>query len=180
MGFLGKPVTDDVNLDQSPLAQNQDKRDFWGGQVTYNGLDHHKPFAYFMSNDDHDRAETATQRYNYSSQYVGVGSTGTVISPNLKYSTELVDEEGKTYSWHDTEQRNRIQAWAYDALLEYYFQVPTHPKVMGEYLYASGDADREFSSTNTDGGNRIGTSDHAFNAFGFRDTGVALRRMCPT
>jgi hypothetical protein len=61
----------------------------------------------------------------------------------------------------------------YDAALEYYFQTDMHPKLTAEYLYASGDRDRATSATSTVGGNLIGTRDNAFNAFGFRDTGLA-------
>ncbi|MHC4295193.1 MAG: alginate export family protein, partial [Planctomycetota bacterium] len=38
----------------------------------------------------------------------------------------------------------------------------------------SGDNDRLLSSSSTAGGNRPDTKDRAFNAFGFRDTGIAL------
>jgi hypothetical protein len=49
-----------------------------------------------------------------------------------------------------------------------------HPQFMVEYLRGSGDADRQGNATSTIGGNRLGTRDNAFNAFGFRDTGIAL------
>jgi hypothetical protein len=45
---------------------------------------------------------------------------------------------------------------------------------MFEYIWGSGDRDRTLSSVATVGGNRSHTTDHAFNAFGFRDTGIAF------
>jgi len=63
---------------------------------------------------------------------------------------------------------------AFDLLLEYFFDVPRHPKVTFEYLFGSGDGDRRLSSTSTIGGNLAGTNDRAFNAFGFRDTGLTF------
>ena len=62
---------------------------------------------------------------------------------------------------------------AADLQLQYVFQVNTHPTLMTEYIWASGDGDRRIA-TATAGGNLAGTKDHAFNAFGFRDTGIAF------
>lgn len=59
-------------------------------------------------------------------------------------------------------------------MLEYFFNAPTHPRVSAEYLWGSGDGNRRASSTSTVGGNQAGSPDHAFNAFGFRDTGLAF------
>ncbi|MHC4981594.1 MAG: alginate export family protein [Planctomycetota bacterium] len=70
--------------------------------------------------------------------------------------------------------QDRICAWALDAQLEYLIEAPTHPKVTAEYMFGSGDSDRRLSATSTVGGNRAGTKDRAFNAFGFRDTGIAF------
>jgi hypothetical protein len=58
--------------------------------------------------------------------------------------------------------------------LEYLLRVPTSPRVRFEYIYGSGDGDRMMSSSSTVGGNAPGTSDRAFNSFGFRDTGIAF------
>lgn len=174
MAFLGEPVQDDINIDQSPLVRENDDRWFWGTQVTYTGFANHKPFVYFLNNQDDQGRRSATQKYEYTSRYVGAGSTGNLILPNLKYQTELAGEWGDTYSRGVTSHTDHVEAWVYDAKLEYYYQTPMHPKLMAEFLHASGDSDRLFSSTNTVGGNAPGTKDTAFNAFGYRDLGVAL------
>jgi hypothetical protein len=48
-----------------------------------------------------------------------------------------------------------------------------HGQLIFEFLYATGDDDRLGSPVNTAGGNLAGTTDHGFNAFGFRNTGLA-------
>ncbi len=177
MALLGKTIDDTTNLvDASPKMETHQERCFWGLELTYNGLDRHRPFAYFLSNDDHTSPThgDATQAYDYSSRYLGMGSRGTLLVPNLRYQVEIVGEWGKTYSEGVTSGQDDICAFAADVLLEYLFDVKTHPKVMVEYLFGSGDSDRRVSSSATIGGNSPGTDDRAFNAFGFRDTGLAF------
>ncbi len=177
MAFLGMTIRNTRNIDDSDAVSRDQQRCIWGVEVAYNGLDHHRPFAYFMENNDHTNADPADplQAYDYSSRYIGIGSEGTIILPNLRYQTELVGELGRTYGEGVTGgTQDEICAVAYNLLLEYLFQTKTHPKVTAEYIFASGDSDRRSSSTSTIGGNRAGTKDNAFNAFGFRDTGIAF------
>jgi hypothetical protein len=176
--LLGKTVTDTPNIDDSQAVEDHQQRAFYGGQVTYTGLTHHRPFAYFLGQDDHTTPEPKNplQAYEYSSRYVGIGSTGNVAVPELLYQTELVWESGHEFSYHATENdgTDSICALGFDGQLQYSWRAPTHPQFMMEYLRGSGDSDRLTSATSTVGGNRLGTIDHAFNAFGFRDTGVAF------
>ena len=176
MALLGKTVSETPNIDDSAAVSTHMSRCIWGVQATYEGFNRHRPFAYFLSNTDDTspRPRSTTQSYAYDSHYVGVGSQGTVLLPNLAYRTELVGEWGKTYSENVAAGRDDIQAWAADVVLEYIFDKPTKPRVNFEYLYASGDGDRRTSSTATVGGNQAGSEDNAFNAFGFRDTGLAF------
>ena len=176
MAMLGRTVENTDNIDDSePVARHQN-RCFWGAELAYEGLDHHRPFAYYLSNRDHTSPTTAdpSQSYDYTSRYVGVGSEGTIVLPDLRYQAEVVGEWGKTFSNEATVDQDRICALAVDVLLAYLFQTPTHPKLMVEYLFGSGDGDRQVSATATTGGNLQGTRDTAFNAFGFRDTGISL------
>lgn len=176
MAFMGNPRTNSNNIDDSlPVATHQ-KRCIWGVELGYT-FDEHRPFVYYMHNDDHTnpRPASSSQSYEYSSRYLGVGSRGSLISPNLRYETEFVFEWGKTYSENvTTGSKDNIRAHAFNLLLEYFFPTRMHPKVSAEYLYASGDSDRRLSATSTIGGNTAGTNDRAFNAFGFRDTGLAF------
>ncbi len=174
-GILGKSIWHTNNIDRSAAVADHQKRCFWGGELAYL-LDHHRPFVYFLNNDDRTdpSPDDEVQSYEYTSRYVGMGSTGNLILPDLRYQTELAGEWGRTYSSGVKDgSQDHICAWAYDALLEYLFQVRTHPKVNVEYLYGSGDADRG-NATATVGGNATGTPDNAFNAFGYRDTGLAF------
>ena len=179
MTFVGHSVPYVRNIDTSLAVAGRQDRWFFGAQATYKGFNHHRPFVYFLNNQDDTRPDpwTATQSYEYTSRYLGGGSQGTLVSPNLRYQAEIVGEWGQTYSSgvaSGTTGRDHIEAMAVDVLLEYLFPVRTRPKVSVEYIYGSGDQNRTGSSTNTVGGNRADSTDHAFNAFGFRDTGVAF------
>ncbi len=174
--LLGQTIKDSANIDPSTAVATHQERCFWGFELAYDGLDRHRPFIYYLGTQDHTspRPHDNAQDYDYSPHYLGLGSEGTILSPNLRYQVEFVGEWGQTYSENVTSGTDDICAFGADVLLEYLFQVKTHPKLMFEYLFGSGDSDRRSSSTATIGGNRAGTYDRAFNAFGFRDTGLAF------
>lgn len=177
MALAGKTLRDGENLDRSSPVAGRQERCFYGAELAYEGFSRHRPFVYYLSQNDHTRPEptSTTQSYDYSSRYVGLGSEGTILSPNLAYRVEVVGEWGRTYGSGATTDQDEICAWAADAMLEYTFRdTPTRPKIYVEYLFGSGDSDRTTSSTSTLGGNTPGTQDRAFNAFGFRDTGIAF------
>jgi len=176
MTLLGKTKKDTNNIDDSARVAHHMDRCFFGAELAYRGLDNHEPFVYFLTQQDHTSPASAdaAQSYDYSSRYLGVGSTGTVVSPDLRYRAEAVGEWGKTYSENMLTDQDRICAWALDAGLEYLPMVRMRPKLTAEYMFGSGDSDRRLSANSTVGGNRAGTKDEAFNAFGFRDTGIAF------
>jgi len=176
MALLGQSVNRTRNIDRSERVWGEQDRCFWGVELAYRGLSRHRPFAYFLSNQDNTtpRPDSPFQSYEYTSHYVGVGSEGTVLLPDLRYQVEVVGEWGKTYSEGVSAGRDRVRAMALDVLLEYLSKGRTRPKLTLEYLFGSGDSDRRLSSSSTIGGNRPGTRDKAFNAFGFRDTGLAF------
>ena len=179
--LLGKTIDDTPNIDISQPVATHQERCFWGFEMAYAGFSRHRPYVYFLGNEDHTSPNRAdlnqlgiSQDFDYSSRYVGTGSRGTLLSPNLRYLAEVVGEFGRTYSDGVVSGQDAICAMATDLQLEYLFDVKTKPKLMVEHLFATGDSDRVISSTSTIGGNRPGTTDHAFNAFGFRDTGIAF------
>jgi len=175
-GLAGMTVPDTANIDNSAAVDDEMDRCFYGVELRYTGFDRHEPYLYYLWQTDHthERPNDAVQDYNYDSSYLGIGSGGSLISPNLRYLAELVFETGRGFPQGTNRQREDVQAMALDVLLEYFFQCRTHPKISFEYLWGSGDPDRRLSSTSTIGGNLIDTRDEAFNAFGFRDTGLAL------
>jgi hypothetical protein len=99
--------------------------------------------------------------FDYDTFYVGIGSTGELVQ-NLRYSTEWVYEGGHSYwdrqSFLEDQRRDNVEA---------------KPRIIGEYMFASGDSDRYGSPTNAIGGNRKG-QDHSFSGFGYRDTGLSF------
>lgn len=174
--FLGQTIRDSNNIDSSANVARHQERVFAGLELAYEGFDRHRPFIYVLNNKDETDADppVGTQSFNYSSRYVGIGSKGALPGGQFTYQVELVGEWGKTYSETATTSRDRIRATALDLSAEYVFTGATTPKVIAEYIYATGDSDHRLSSSSTIGGNLIGTKDHAFNAFGYRDTGLAF------
>jgi len=176
MAMIGKTIKDTHNIDDSVAMFAHQERTIFGTEVAYEGFDHHRPFFYFLTNRDHTNPDffDPFQSYEYSSSYIGIGSEGAVLLPNLRYQLEFVGEWGRTYSEGVVSGKDRICAMAANAAIEYLFQSRMHPKVKFEYIFGSGDSDRRTSATSTVGGNLAGTEDNAFNAFGFRDTGIAF------
>ena len=177
-GLVGKTITHTANsFDFSPPVQDHMRRCFFGSQLTYKGFSRHEPYVFWLLNRDQtdEWGDDPDQEYDYDSQYIGAGSSGSFAKvPNLRYAAELVFENGKSFAEGQTSDPERVDAMALDVLLEYLFNLPKKPKVQLEYLWGSGDGDRRLSSGSTLGGNQPGTRDQAFNAFGFRDTGIAF------
>lgn len=176
-GLLGQTIVHDTaNIDNSASVSNHMDRCFFGIEVAYSGFDRHEPYAYYLRTNDHTevRGYVDNQEYSYDSRYLGMGSRGSIEPlPNLRYETEIVFESGRSFP-EGVNSQEKIDAMAIDAMLEYLFPVKHHPRVAFEYLWGSGDSDRRVSSTSTIGGNQPGTRDRAFNAFGYRDTGLAF------
>ncbi len=173
-GLAGKSVGSNFDFDET-RPTDRTHRSFFAGQLTYLGLERHRPFAYVLWQQDHNRDTryTQSQSFGYDSFYVGLGSTGELVD-NLRYSAEWVYESGHTYSQQELTDKSVIRAWAFDAQIEYLFDVPTHPRVSTEYLFASGDSNRTLSPTDTVSGNISDDTDRGFNGFGYRDTGLSF------
>lgn len=174
--FVGRTIFRSSNIDRSSALVNRQDRVLWGTELVYEKFSNHRPFAYALINWDHTDPWTVSgsQSYKYDSQYVGIGSRGVLGSDDLRYNVELVREWGETYGNGAVSAQDDIRAYAFDAMLEYYLDHPTRPKLMAEYMFGTGDDDRGTSAVATAGGNTTGTMDRAFNAFGFRDTGIVL------
>jgi hypothetical protein len=175
MAFVGNSIVKSTNpVDISPAVYDRQDRCFYGFELSYR-IDQHRPFIYYFSQNDKTKPKNLSpwQGYDYSSRYLGLGSSGTLFIPGLIYHVEAVGEWGKTFGGLSKFNQDPICAWAATARLEYLFDMKTDPRIHLEYIFARGDDDRRFSSSATIGGNRRGTADHAFNGFGFRDTGIA-------
>lgn len=172
--LAGKTIgsAQDFDLSRNP---ERTRRTFLGIETRYLGFERHEPFGYVLWQRDHisDNLPTYLQRYDYDSFYVGFGSTGEVVA-NLRYSTEWVYETGHSYGDRRFRKKDRINAWAWDVQLEYLFDTRGKPRVSMEYMFASGDADRLVSPTDSVGGNSRGFTDSSFIGFGYRDTGLSF------
>jgi hypothetical protein len=174
LGLMGTTIRSQDDLDSSRPNGIDSERNIYGTQISYTGLDKHKPFVYFFYNEDQLTEHSPVvlfQDFDYDSWYVGLGQNGELVK-NLYYGTEWVYEGGHS-------QRDRrlgeadIEAWAWDVTLEYLSQWKMRPRFNVEYMFASGDGDRPFSPTDTFGGNIRG-DDTSFSAFGYRDTGITV------
>lgn len=173
-GLIGRTVGSTQDFEQS-RPTTRTRRAFFGAEARYLGLEHHKPFAYALWQADHNRDSypTPLQDYDYDSFYAGAGSEGELLD-NLRYATEWVYETGRSFGHRRFAKRDVIRAWAFDAELEYSFDVPRKPRASVEYMFASGDGGRLLSPTDSVGGNRGDFEDTGFNAFGWRDTGLSF------
>jgi len=170
-----------VDFDSSrPNFEDQTRRGFYGGMLVTH-VSGHEPYAYVLAQQDYNHDDVAQTRFNYNSEYIGLGSRGPVTD-RLGYSTELVYETGSGLSTsrsleggtNPVPQKNEpIAAYAGDLQLDYLIPDLHKTRITGEAIIASGDPDREQTS-NTIGGNRAGTEDNAFNAFGLLNTGLAF------
>jgi hypothetical protein len=174
-----------VDFDSSrPHFDDNTFRGFYG-VLASTRVGTHKPYAYALFQQDYNHDYTSslgiiTTKFEYYSYYLGVGSTGT-IGDRLLYGVEATYEGGSTLSnsfdtsnfFPAAQTQDQVSAWAADARLDYLFNDRRHSRLSAEAILASGDPDRA-SSSNTLGGNRPGTTDHSFNAFGLLNTGLAF------
>ncbi|MBN1435910.1 MAG: alginate export family protein [Sedimentisphaerales bacterium] len=174
LGAMSIPST--YNVDQSVPDDSKEDRRFWGIELRYNGMPDHEPFAYFLSQEDQDFGHIVGHNvFGYNSRYVGLGSRGRFFHRDLQYTCEVVSEFGKSHAWSaDTRDVQNVHAWAFDTELRYIVPDQHDSQFAVEYVLASGDNDREFSPTNTLGGNAAHTPDHSFIGWGYRNTGLVL------
>jgi hypothetical protein len=188
MGLAGVTIHDTVDIDAfRPQFDDRTERGFFGGILSAQ-LGKHRPFVYGLVqrdwNDDvpfgGTKALPVTTNFDYDSWYIGTGMNG-AISDQMLYGVEFAYEGGKTLSTSFVpgtvtplpQERTQIQAAAMTAKLDYLFSDPRRGRLSFETILASGDTDRERTSS-TFGGNMPGTRDHAFNAWGLLNTGLAF------
>jgi len=174
MGFAGRTVPGEDNIDPNAPDFSNSRRTFYGSQLSYLGLDRHQPYAFFVLQRDESEETSPVylQDFRYDSSYYGVGSRGEVVR-NLRYEAESLWEFGHSVANGQRGETEPIRAYAFDGELDYYMQRPMKPVLSTEYAYASGDGDRQ-SATSALLGNTAGTNDNAFQGFGFVNSGLAL------
>jgi hypothetical protein len=192
--IMGRTRDSSTDIDSSRPGFDEDtKRAFYGAMFSVQVGSQHRPFVYAVIQDDQNDHETltttilgttTTTNFRYNSWYIGVGSRGS-ITDQLLYGVELVYQGGNTLSSSFaldvdaglatavTQQEDDISAAALDIQVDYLLTDASRTRFTFEALFASGDTDR-LHGTNTFGGNAAGTKDHAFNAFGLLNTGLAF------
>ncbi len=175
LGLFGKSIGSFPNIDRSEPVDSHSDRLFYGVQLAYDGWQRHKPFVYALWNNDRtdERPEEWRQNYSYDSFYAGFGARGE-LAHNLNYWAEGVFENGHSFGDGAFLRRDNIEAFGWDVGVEKLFDTAMRPRLVAEYMFASGDPNRRFSPTNAAGGNRGDRRDTSFVGFGFRDTGIAL------
>lgn len=173
-GMFGRTVGSVQDFDLSRTA-TRTHRDLFGTELKYLGYDRHEPYAYALWQEDRnsEKGFTPFQRFDYDSFHFGLGSTGE-ITDNLRYATEWVYQSGHDFGQGQLSHRNRIDAWAVQAELEYLYPGESKTRASIEYVFASGDADRRVSPTNTRGANPGNFEDTSFIGFGYQDTGLSF------
>ena len=175
LGLFGKSIGSFPNIDRSEPVDSHSNRLFYGVQLAYDGWQRHTPFVYAFWNNDRtdERPKEYFQNFSYDSFYLGFGARGE-LAHNLNYWAEGVFESGHSYGDGAFRTRDYIEAYGWDVGIEKLFDVPTRPRLVAEYMFASGDSNRRYSPTNAAGGNRGDREDTSFVGFGFRDTGISL------
>lgn len=184
----GVTPTRTVDIDFSrPNFDHNTARGFYGA-ILSRQIANHRPFVYALAQQDYNQDNVGitngiTTVYNYNSYYIGTGVTG-ALTDRLLYGVEATYEGGSTLSNSFTtspqglvqipQTEDRIHAYAADVRLDYVLNDKRSTRFSFETIAASGDSDRLLSSSNTFGGNKPGTSDRAFNAFGLLNTGLAF------
>ena len=190
--IAGVTPLDTVDFDSSrPSFDTRTERGLYGGIATVR-VGEQKPFIFVLDQRDYDKQQILGSptdssiiptRFNYNSHYIGIGSTG-ALTDRLSYGVEGVYEGGNTLSNSYTtnaagqnspisQTRDPIQSYAMDGRLDYAIPDEHATRLSLETIFASGDHDRD-STTNTLGGNKPGSKDRAFNAFGLLNVGVAF------
>jgi len=171
--IVSKTRRGEKNIDTSqPGYGEEHRRWFFGTEARYRGFRYHKPYIYFLSQNDRSREkpDNTTAGFRYNSQYFGGGSEGQLFLRQLRYWTELMFETGESYLSGST-QKKPIHAWGTNMGVAYYIDHVTKPQLNFEYLFGSGDPERG-SVTNTTSGNTSG-NDLNFLYFGTYRTGFA-------
>jgi hypothetical protein len=182
--LAGSTRTSVSDFDSSrPGFLGDTQRAFYGALLSAQ-LGTHRPYAYGLIQRDHNDQDTlvsgdVTTEFAYDSFYVGIGSAGG-LTDRLSYGVELVYEGGDALSnsfelpFAQVEQSEEdVHAFAADLRLDYAVPDANRSRLSAELIFATGDSDR-LSTSSTFGGNEPGTDDHAFNAFGLINTGLAF------
>lgn len=167
--FAGR--TPDYQTDLDPVVGRSNRR-FTGAWFSYLTRSDHKPFVYFVDQDDRNDATLSGQGVRYDSSYVAVGSEGPLVG-DVGYYLEAIREGGHSSTAGSSTGLSGISARAFLGEVTFHPDRRHHPTVtLGAYA-GSGDPDRG-SVVTAAAGSRAGTEDTAFVGTGRFDAELAL------
>jgi hypothetical protein len=187
-GVTVPQMTIDFDTSRRSFNDHTD-RGFFGGMAAMQ-LGAHRPFVYgliqrdFNSDDPVEIGPGISTDFEYNSWYIGAGANGSLGS-HLVYATELAYEGGRALSNSFTvtsegaampvdQDKEDVSAAAADFRLDYVLGDPNRSRFTFETILATGATDRFSSTSDTFGGIEPGSTDHAFNALGMLDSGLAF------
>lgn len=181
--LAGVTPPDESVVDFDASREDFDKdtlRGFFGGLVRYTTPANTSLYGYVLHMPDYNTDTTPRLplgdevQFDYTGTYFGLGASGS-IGADLLYMGEVVYEAGEamTDPLFGFQVFEDISAFAGRGQFTYLFRDARQSRLELEALFATGDSDR-LATTDTVGGNRPGTEDHAFNSLGFANTGLAF------
>lgn len=176
-GLLALDIPNAGDIDSTRPGWKRNDRRFWGIELEYTGIPDHAFFVYYLMTVDHAKARPRDwlQSWEYNASYLGFGSEGSLLVSDLAYRWEYVHQWGNSFGIARNYGRDDINANALSAELLYTFsKVYGKPDIGIEYTFATGDKQRLLSNLSANLGQPPGTTDRSFNAFGYRNTGVAF------
>jgi hypothetical protein len=171
--FGAHSIVHEDDIDRSWPGNDDSRRAFGGLELDYMVTAWHRAYAVAMIEKDlnDEDPEVAVQDWTYDANYVGLGARG-VVAGDLGYSVEGIYQFGSSVAAGSTSEED-ISSFALLATLEWRSEAELPLYFSLDYMYGSGDADRN-SVTDAALGNAPGTDDEGFLAFGFVQTGFAL------
>ncbi len=172
--FGGRWIESKDNIDRSIPGFTRSRRNFYGLEAAARSIPNHQPYVFVVWQRDwsEEKPEDPLQDYEYTSQYYGAGCRGE-LAPRTQYAFEGIFEAGRSSADGVADGTERIHAYAFNAEVEHFADLPMEPQTSLEYGLASGDSDR-IRATTAAQGNQPGTRDEAFQAFGFVNSGLSL------
>ncbi len=171
--FGAHSIIHEDDIDTSRPGNDDSRRAFGALELNYMVSAWHRAYAMGLVERDlnDEDPEIAPQDWDYHANYVGLGARGAVVG-NLGYAVEGIHQFGTSIAAGTTEEED-LSAFAFLATLDYRFGGEMSPYLSLDYMFGSGDPDRN-SVTDAALGNQPGTDDEGFLAFGFVQTGFSL------
>jgi len=183
---------DTVDWDTSrPGYDTNTSRLFSGAKLEWRGIAGHRPYVYYLWQDDRNGGETdvlfastpfpVPTTFDYNSGYLGFGSTGSLGS-SIFYRSEFAWASGTTLTdpldptsptLTRPQQTTQIDAFAGVVGLTWLARDAGDTRLDFQALVGTGSSNRLDSGT-TFGGIAPGKTDHSFNSLGYINTGLAL------